>query len=72
MENETEIYIMNKIITDSNLIETFTAQIENATVQLQTTTDKEIGNAIITFASHKVQVEIDKLFRKCLNKYNKK
>lgn len=72
MENKTEIYVMNKIITDSNLIETFTAQMETATIQLQTTPDKEIENAIITFASNKVQVEIDKLFRKCLHKYNKR
>ena len=71
IENETEITILNKLI-DSNVVETFTKQLENASAQLKDVNDKEKESDIILLASHKVQVEIDKLFRKCLNKYNKK
>ena len=71
MENETEITILNKLI-DSNVVETFTKQHENASVQLKGVNNKEKESDIIFLASHKVQVEIDKLFRKCLHKYNKR
>ena len=71
IKNETEITILNKLI-DSNVIEIFTKQLENASAQLKDVNDKEKEDDIIFLASHKVQVEIDKLFRKCLNNYNKK
>lgn len=71
IENETEITILNKLI-DSNVVETFTKQVESVSALLKDVNDKEKESDIIFLASHKIQVEIDKLFRKYLNKYTKK
>lgn len=72
MENETEINVLNKIISKSNLLDIFITQLENATTQLKTITDNETKDDVIFLASHKVQMEIDKLFKKCLKEYMKK
>lgn len=72
IENATEINIVNKLISNSDIIKTFATQLENATTQLKNTQDKETKEDVIFLASHKVQMEIDKLFRKCLTKYMKK
>lgn len=71
IKNDTEIKVLNEII-DSDLIETFATQLENATAQLKTAQDKETKENITYIASCMLQREIDKLFRKCLTKYMKK
>lgn len=72
MENETEINVLNKIISKSNLLDVFAEQLENATTQIETAPDKETKETITYIASCMLQREIDKLFRKCLTKYKKK
>lgn len=63
MEIKKEIDVLNEMI-NSNIIETFATQLQTASAQIKTTDNKEIRNAIITYASHNLQIEIDKLFRK--------
>ena len=63
---------MNKIISKSNLLDIFSTQLEDVTAQLKTITDNETKDDVIFLASHKVQLEIDKLFKKCLKEYLKK
>jgi hypothetical protein len=72
MKNDTEIKVLNKIISKSNLIDIFATQLQNATEQIKNTNDIETKNDIAFLASHKVQAEIDKLFIKCLKEYMKK
>lgn len=72
IEDDTEIDVVNKLISNYNVIETFSTQLKKASAQLENVTDKGTKDDVIFVASHKVQMEIDKLFRKCLTKYMKK
>lgn len=71
MENETQIDVINNIISSSSLLETFVTQIETASAQIKNTQDKETKENITYIASCMVQREIDKLFRKYIKKYLK-
>lgn len=72
IESETEINVLNNIISKSNLLEIFFTQLENAAAKLKTVTDNETKDDVIFLASYKVQMEIDKVFKKCLKEYMKK
>lgn len=71
IESETEINVLNNIISKSNLLEIFVSQLENAAAQLETAKDKESKETIIFIASCLMQREIDKVFRNCLSQYRK-
>ena len=72
LKNEIQINVLNKIISKSNLLDIFSTQLEDVTAKLKTITDNETKDDVIFLASHKVQLEIDKLFKKCLKEYLKK
>lgn len=71
IDNDTKIDVLNKII-NSNLLNVFTTQLENATERLENITDKETKENIIFESSGIIQWEIYKLFRKSVNEYMKK
>lgn len=72
MRNETQIDIINKIISSPNILDTFATQLENASKQIKSTEDIESKETITYVASCILQREIDKLFRKCLKEFLKK
>lgn len=72
IDNDTKINVLNKIISKSNLLDVFTAQIGNVTAQLKDVTDKEIKDNIIFDCSCSIQREIYNIFKKCVNDYLKR
>ena len=72
IDNELTIDILNSIISKSNLLDVFTAQIGNVTAQLKDVTDKEIKDNIIFECSCSIQREIYNIFKKCVNDYLKR